>query len=249
MVRQVSASAPVSAMSHSQCIPARTFRLSQNDVFIRSGRSRPGDARAGELRRGPLRWNRRSTSWPASLGSIRWHCVTGSIQVRCGVRNGVLVQQKLVGTGAIRRVPIPERSNTGWAWRNRSGVPMSQCVVRGPGPTRRFRAGVVECAGLRHGNRYNSGPGGGGRIRFAARGYHGAHTGDTGTPVGAANNTWQRQTTASITPAARAAAWTVKQKLFREVAVTLGTAVPEQLAARDGKILGCQRSCAVQLMR
>lgn len=60
------------------------------------------------------------------------------------------------------------------------------------------------------------------------------HIGDTDFPSGPPS--YGSQTTASITPAARTAAWKVKQALFRQVAPALG-ATPEQLAARDGKII------------
>jgi xanthine dehydrogenase YagR molybdenum-binding subunit len=60
------------------------------------------------------------------------------------------------------------------------------------------------------------------------------HIGDTDFPAGPPS--YGSQTTASITPAARNAAWKVKQMLFRQIAPTLGVA-PEQLAARDGRIV------------
>jgi xanthine dehydrogenase YagR molybdenum-binding subunit len=60
------------------------------------------------------------------------------------------------------------------------------------------------------------------------------HIGDTEFPAGPPS--YGSQTTASITPAARTAAWTVKQALFREVAASLG-ATPEQLVAHDGRIV------------
>jgi xanthine dehydrogenase YagR molybdenum-binding subunit len=60
------------------------------------------------------------------------------------------------------------------------------------------------------------------------------HIGDTDFPAGPPS--YGSQTTASITPPARSAAWQVKQMLFRHVAPSLGVA-PEQLAARDSRIV------------
>ncbi|HUB14322.1 MAG TPA: xanthine dehydrogenase family protein molybdopterin-binding subunit [Acetobacteraceae bacterium] len=58
--------------------------------------------------------------------------------------------------------------------------------------------------------------------------------GDTDFPAGPPS--YGSQTTASITPPARAAAWQVKQVLFRQVAPTLGV-TPEHLVARDGRVV------------
>jgi xanthine dehydrogenase YagR molybdenum-binding subunit len=60
------------------------------------------------------------------------------------------------------------------------------------------------------------------------------HIGDTEFPVGPPS--YGSQTTASITPAARDAAWRVKQMLFRQVAAALHVD-PERLVARDGRIV------------
>jgi xanthine dehydrogenase YagR molybdenum-binding subunit len=60
------------------------------------------------------------------------------------------------------------------------------------------------------------------------------HIGDTEFPAGPPS--YGSQTTASITPAARDAAWRVKQALFRQVAPALNTA-PDRLEAREGRIV------------
>jgi xanthine dehydrogenase YagR molybdenum-binding subunit len=60
------------------------------------------------------------------------------------------------------------------------------------------------------------------------------HIGDTEFPAGPPS--YGSQCTASISPAARTAAWKVKQALFRQIAPALAVA-PEQLAARDGRIV------------
>jgi xanthine dehydrogenase YagR molybdenum-binding subunit len=76
------------------------------------------------------------------------------------------------------------------------------------------------------------------------------HIGDTEFPAGPPS--YGSQTTASITPAARDAAWRVKQTLFRQVALTLN-ADADRLAARDGRIaslddpsrdIGFREACA-----
>lgn len=58
--------------------------------------------------------------------------------------------------------------------------------------------------------------------------------GDTDLPSGPPS--YGSQTTASITPPARSAAWQIKQKLFRLVAPVLGVQ-PDQLMVRDGRIV------------
>ncbi len=60
------------------------------------------------------------------------------------------------------------------------------------------------------------------------------HIGDTDFPAGPPSH--GSRTTASITPPARTAAWKVKQMLVRQVAPVLHAA-PDQLAARDGRIM------------
>jgi xanthine dehydrogenase YagR molybdenum-binding subunit len=60
------------------------------------------------------------------------------------------------------------------------------------------------------------------------------HIGDTEFPVGPPS--YGSQTTASITPAARDAAWRVMQALFRQVAPLLHVE-PDRLAARGGRIV------------
>jgi xanthine dehydrogenase YagR molybdenum-binding subunit len=59
------------------------------------------------------------------------------------------------------------------------------------------------------------------------------HIGDTDFPAGPPS--WGSQTTASLTPPTRSAAWQIRQMLFRQVAPRLGVA-PEQLIAQDGRI-------------
>ncbi|MGA8613035.1 MAG: xanthine dehydrogenase family protein molybdopterin-binding subunit [Xanthobacteraceae bacterium] len=58
--------------------------------------------------------------------------------------------------------------------------------------------------------------------------------GDTEFPGGGPS--YGSRTTASTTPSARTAAWRVQQELFREAALALNAA-PEDLVARDGKII------------
>ena len=58
--------------------------------------------------------------------------------------------------------------------------------------------------------------------------------GDTEFPGGGPS--YGSRTTASTTPSARTAAWRVQQELFREAALALNAA-PEDLVARDGKIM------------
>jgi xanthine dehydrogenase YagR molybdenum-binding subunit len=60
------------------------------------------------------------------------------------------------------------------------------------------------------------------------------HIGDTEFPAGPPS--YGSQTTASITPAARAAAWQVKQALFRQIAATLHVE-PDRMAMRGGRIV------------
>lgn len=57
--------------------------------------------------------------------------------------------------------------------------------------------------------------------------------GDTEFPAGPPS--WGSQTTASITPPARTAAWRIKQALFRHVAPVLRV-TPDQLVARGGRV-------------
>ncbi len=59
------------------------------------------------------------------------------------------------------------------------------------------------------------------------------HIGDTEFPAGPPS--WGSQTTASLTPPTRSAAWQIRQMLFRQVAPKLGV-TPAQLIAQDGRI-------------
>jgi xanthine dehydrogenase YagR molybdenum-binding subunit len=60
------------------------------------------------------------------------------------------------------------------------------------------------------------------------------HIGDTEFPSGPPS--YGSQTTASITPAARNAAWQVKQMLFRQISASLHVE-PDRMAARGGRIV------------
>ena len=68
--------------------------------------------------------------------------------------------------------------------------------------------------------------------------------GDTEFPTGGPS--YGSRTTASTTPTARTAAWRVQQELFRDAALALNAA-PEDLVARDGKIM--VRTDATRSMR
>ena len=198
----------------------------------------PGEARrcavpATRPARSP--WNRRSTNWRTSWGSIRWHCASASTQARCGARNA--------GIGAQR---------IGWERRHKPGADAG-VVRRGLGVAQSLWGANVQSNAacevrlLRDGSLevlssvQDLGTGIGTILAQVVAEEFGVRPeditvriGDTEFPAGPPSN--GSRTTASITPPARTAAWKVKQMLFRQVAPALGV-TPDQLVARDGRIV------------